>query len=122
MHWIKYVNIFLCSILVGCTSTTNKTPDIITSDSISYDEYGNLSGGILGIEDGKYFIITAHTVDLYNALVKKYGKSITPEVKENDGIIKVDNCELYKITPKYMKYFLDFADQYNLELFKKGEN
>ena len=118
---MKYVNIFLCSLMIGCTSTTNKTPDIIISDSIAYDEYGNMSGGILGIEDGKYFIITAGTVDLYNALVKKYSKAIIPEVKENDGIIKVENCELYKITPKYMKYFLDFADQYNLELHQQGE-
>lgn len=117
---MRYARIFLCSFLLigvyGCLSTTNKTPDIIDGESISYDEYGGQTGGLVDIEDGKYFIITKKTVDLYNALIDKYGDRIIPPLKKNDGITECATGGNYKISPKYMRYFMDMADAYRMEI------
>lgn len=119
---MRYARIFLfniCIVVAGCMSTTNKTPDIIDRDVISYDEYGGQTGGLIDIEEGKYFIITKKTVDLYNALVDKYGDKIVPPLKKNEGITKCENGNNYKISPKYMKYFMDMADAYRMEINRK---
>lgn len=116
---MKYVNIFLCSCaltLAACTSTTNPTPDIINPDQISYDEYGDQTGGLRDIIDGKYFVITPETVNLYNALIDKYGDKIIPALKHNDGIKSIEGDSNYIITPKYMQYFMFMAELYRLEL------
>lgn len=101
-----YVYILSC-LCVGCISWTNPTPDPIHSDTISYDEFGNKTGGILGIDsDVKMFIITPGLRDRYNGLIDKYGKTFTPEVKKDFGISKYGKTEpIYGIDPNKVQLY-----------------
>lgn len=119
---MKYVNrlvssILLCCCLCGCLSWTNPTPDIINSDTISYDEYGNQTSGIISVSDDKTgFIVTKHFIDRYNSMIEKYGKKFVPELKKDQGVSKIDNTQFYFISNQSMGYFLTMNDLRRLDI------
>lgn len=119
---MKYVNklvssILLCCCLCGCLSWTNPTPDIINSDTISYDEYGNQTSGIISVSDDKTgFIVTKHFIDRYNSMIEKYGKKFVPELKKEQGVSKIDNTQFYFISNQSMGYFLTMNDLRRLDI------
>lgn len=110
----------LCIILcdcIGCTSWTNPTPDIIYSETVTFDEYGNQTSGIISVSDDKSgFIVTAHFISRYNAMIKKYGKKFTPELENNQGANKIDKTPYWYITNQSMGYFLTMNDLRRMEL------
>lgn len=117
---MKYVNGLVSAIVIfvsvsGCTSWTNPSPDPIHATVISFDEYGNQTGGIIKVDvELKKFIITESLVNKYNALVKIYGKDHVPQIKENDGITKIDNVNgLYYIDPMYLAVLDEFIRKHN---------
>ena len=76
MHQNKFLKflslLVLCCILCGCAgfSFTNPTPDVIHSDQISYDEYGNKTSGIISVSDDKTgFIVTESFINRFNSMV-----------------------------------------------------
>lgn len=75
-------------ILVGCTSVTNPTPDIVKPQEISFDGNAQNSGILYQITEGG-FIITESARARYNALIKKYGTNCTPILTEDFGITPV---------------------------------
>ena len=115
---MKYVNTLLssfiiCVILCGCWnySFTNPTPDVIHSDQISYDEYGNKTSGIIEVSNDKTgFIVTGHFINRFNTMIEKYGKKLQPELKKNQGVIKIDKTNYYFISNQSMGYFLTLND------------
>ena len=119
---MKYANrlvssILLCCCLCGCLSWTNPTPDIINSDTISYDEYGNQTSGIISVSDDKTgFIVTKHFIDRYNSMIEKYGKKFVPELKKEQGVSKIDNTQFYFISNQSMGYFLTMNDLRRLDI------
>lgn len=119
---MKYVNrlvssILLCCCLCGCLSWTNPTPDIINSDTISYDEYGNQTSGIISVSNDKTgFIVTKHFIDRYNSMIEKYGKKFVPELKKEQGVSKIDNTKFYFISNQSMGYFLTMNDLRRLDI------
>ncbi len=119
---MKYVNrlvssILLCCCLCGCLSWTNPTPDIINSDTISYDEYGNQTSGIISVSNDKTgFIVTKHFIDRYNSMIEKYGKKFVPELKKDQGVSKIDNTKFYFISNQSMGYFLTMNDLRRLDI------
>lgn len=119
---MKYVNrlvssILLCGCLCGCLSWTNPTPDIINSDTISYDEYGNQTSGIISVSNDKTgFIVTKHFIDRYNSMIEKYGKKFVPELKKEQGVSKIDNTKFYFISNQSMGYFLTMNDLRRLDI------
>ena len=119
---MKYVSrlvssILLCCCLCGCLSWTNPTPDIINSDTISYDEYGNQTSGIISVSDDKTgFIVTKHFIDRYNSMIEKYGKKFVPELKKDQGVSKIDNTQFYFISNQSMGYFLTMNDLRRLDI------
>lgn len=119
---MKYVSrlvssILLCCCLCGCLSWTNPTPDIINSDTISYDEYGNQTSGIISVSDDKTgFIVTKHFIDRYNSMIEKYGKKFVPELKKEQGVSKIDNTKFYFISNQSMGYFLTMNDLRRLDI------
>lgn len=119
---MKYVNrlvssILLCCCLCGCLSWTNPTPNIINSDTISYDEYGNQTSGIISVSNDKTgFIVTKHFIDRYNSMIEKYGKKFVPELKKEQGISKIDNTEFYFMSNQSMGYFLTMNDLRRLDI------
>lgn len=117
MHLNKLVTYFLflivCFGLCGCTgfSFTNPTPDIIHSEQISYDEYGNKTSGIISVSDDKTgFIVTESFINRFNSMIEKYGKKFQPELKKNQGVAKIDKTKYYFITNQSMGYFLTLND------------
>ena len=119
---MKYVSrlvssILLCCCLCGCLSWTNPTPDIINSDTISYDEYGNQTSGIISVSDDKTgFIVTKHFIDRFNSMIEKYGKKFVPELKKEQGVSKIDNTKFYFISNQSMGYFLTMNDLRRLDI------
>lgn len=119
---MKYVNrlvssILLCCCLCGCLSWTNPTPDIINSDTISYDEYGNQTSGIISVSDDKTgFIVTKHFIDRFNSMIEKYGEKFVPELKKDQGVSKIDNTQFYFISNQSMGYFLTMNDLRRLDI------
>lgn len=119
---MKYVNrlvnsILLCCCLCGCLSWTNPTPDIINSNTISYDEYGNQTSGIISVSNDKTgFIVTKHFIDRYNSMIEKYGKKFVPELKKDQGVSKIDNTKFYFISNQSMGYFLTMNDLRRLDI------
>ena len=119
---MKYVSrlvssILLCCCLCGCLSWTNPTPDIINSGTISYDEYGNQTSGIISVSDDKTgFIVTKHFIDRYNSMIEKYGKKFVPELKKEQGVSKIDNTQFYFISNQSMGYFLTMNDLRRLDI------
>lgn len=119
---MKYVNrlvssILLCCCLCGCLSWTNPTPNIINSDTISYDEYGNQTSGIISVSNDKTgFIVTKHFIDRYNSMIEKYGKKFVPELKKEQGVLKIDNTEFYFMSNQSMGYFLTMNDLRRLDI------
>ena len=117
MHQNKIINVLIIAILsfslYGCVgfSFTNPTPDIIHSDQISYDEYGNKTSGIISVSNDKTgFIVTESFINRFNSMIEKYGKKFQPELKKNQGIAKIDKTNYYFITNQSMGYFLTLND------------
>ena len=117
MHLNKLVTYFLflilCCGLCGCAgfSFTNPTPDIIHSEQISYDEYGNKTSGIISVSDDKTgFIVTESFINRFNSMIEKYGKRFQPELKKNQGVVKIDKTNYYFISNQSMGYFLTLND------------
>ena len=117
MHQNKIINVLIIAILSfslhGCAgfSFTNPTPDIIHSDQISYDEYGNKTSGIISVSDDKTgFIVTENFINRFNSMIEKYGKKFQPELKKNQGTYKIDKTKYYFITNQSMGYFLTLND------------
>ena len=73
--------------LTGCVWQTH-TQDPTHAKTISYDEYGNQTGGLISIDkEKKLFIVTPLTIERYNNLILKYGKTrFSPELKKNFGV------------------------------------
>ena len=123
MHQNKIINILLILIisagLYGCAgfSFTNPTPDIIHSDQISYDEYGNKTSGIIEVSNDKTgFIVTGHFINRFNTMIEKYGKKFQPELKKNQGIVKIDKTSYYFISNQSMGYFLTLNDMRRMDV------
>lgn len=114
----KLVNsIIICLLLSGCLSVTNPTPDIINSNIISYDEYGNQTSGIISVSNDKSgFIVTEHFIDRYNMMIVKYGNKFIPELKKDQGVNKIDNTKFYFISNQSMGYFLTMNDMRRLDI------
>ena len=117
MHLNKLVIYFLflivCFSLCGCAgfSFTNPTPDIIHSEQISYDEYGNKTSGIISVSNDKTgFIVTENFINRFNSMIEKYGKKFQPELKKNQGVAKIDKTNYYFVTNQSMGYFLTLND------------
>lgn len=138
MHWIKYVNNYLINsllliiILSGCTIFDNTTSNIDNNNydfrnTISYDEYGDKTSGILSVSpDKKGFIVTPSVVNKYNILISNYKDLLNIDIKKNDGIYKYDNKN-YIIDNKYFEIFLNLNSldkqlrKDNLHKFNKSD-
>lgn len=122
----KYYIILIWLFVSGCTIWTNPTPNIIDNDIISYDN-GIQNGGILqtytylDVNNNKNegFIITENAKNRYNSLIHKYGNRFIPELKQNVGIIEIQNNNkiYYFISAQYMIYFADMMDYYRLDKY-----
>ena len=110
----KIVIFLICLLcLTGCWnySFTNPTPDIIHSDQISYDEYGNKTSGIISVSDDKTgFIVTENFINRFNSMIEKYGKKFQPELKKNQGTYKIDKTNYYFMSNQSMGTFLTLND------------
>ena len=122
----KYYIILIWLFVSGCTIWTNPTPNIINNDIISYDN-GIQNGGILqtytylDVNNNKNegFIITENAKNRYNSLIYKYGNRFIPELKQNAGIIEIQNNNkiYYFMSAQYMVYFADMMDYYRLDKY-----
>lgn len=117
---MKYVRelasaIIIFIILSGCTSWTNPSPDPVHATVISFDEFGNQTGGIIKVDvELRKFIVTESLVKKYNALIRLYGNDHVPKIKENDGITKIDGVEnLYYLDPMYLAILDEFIRKHN---------
>lgn len=119
---MKFVNrlvssVLICLILSGCLWFTNPTPNIINSEIISYDEYGNQTSGIISISNDKTgFIVTKRFIERYNSMIDKYGKKFAPELKKDQGVSKIDKTDFYFISNQSMGYFLTMNDMRRLDV------
>ena len=76
-----------------------------------YDEYGNKTSGIIEVSNDKTgFIVTGHFINRFNTMIEKYGKKFQPELKKNQGVIKIDKTNYYFISNQSMGYFLTLND------------
>lgn len=86
---MKNIYILLIStILIGCNSITNPTPDIVKPQEISFDGNVQNSGVLYQITSGG-FIITESAKERYNALIDKYGNKCTPVLQKDFGLTPV---------------------------------
>lgn len=101
----------------GCLWFTNPTPDIINSEIISYDEYGNQTSGIISVSNDKTgFIVTKRFIERYNSMIERYGKKFIPELIQNQGVSKIDKTDFYFISNQCMGYFLTMNDMRRLDV------
>lgn len=86
-------------LLSSCTYSTY-TQDPNHAKVISYDEYGNQTGGLITIDsEARLFIVTKHTIDRYNSLILKYGETrFTPKLTKNFGVEPYGD-KYYSMTP-----------------------
>ncbi len=120
----KFLNILCLSFILiftsGCSMFTNPSIAIIDSNTISYDESGNLTSDILSeSSDKKGFIVTKRFVERFNAMIEIYGKDFTPKLVKDQGVSEVNKTEYYFITNQSMNYFLLLNDMRRMDNYNK---
>lgn len=86
----------------GCTTVTPTPADVPAAASFDWTEQNS---GIVGVQPGGLFIVTAHLRARYNALVADYGHEFAPTIFADYGLAPIAGIDRWTMTPEAMANF-----------------
>lgn len=92
----------LASACTGCTTVTPTPADVPAVASFDGAEQNS---GIVSVQPGGLFVVTAHLRARYNALVADYGHEFAPAIVADYGLTPVAGADRWAMTPEAMADF-----------------
>ena len=86
----------------GCTTVTPTPADVPAAASFDGTEQNS---GIVGVQPGGIFVVTAHLRARYNSLIADYGREFAPAIVADYGLAPIAGTDRWTMTPESMANF-----------------
>lgn len=93
------------ALALACTGCTTVTPTPADVPAVASFDGAEQNSGIVSVQPGGLFVVTAHLRARYNALVADYGHEFAPAIVADYGFAPVAGSDRWTMSPEAMANF-----------------
>lgn len=93
------------ALALACTGCTTVTPTPADVPAVASFDGAEQNSGIVGVQPGGLFVVTAHLRARYNSLIADYGREFAPAIVADCGLAPIDGTGRWTMTPEAMANF-----------------